>query len=129
MKVYLTSSLLFALVRSTRKIKIQKLLLEVLDSRERFFTSSISVYLLFQQLDDLSVEKKKQILRFLEDLTDSIFDLDTESLRTQMIMAETCDIEMAIALKQGMDSIFVDTEREISSLPLLVVRNFFGETK
>ncbi|TGK87825.1 hypothetical protein EHQ24_01015 [Leptospira noumeaensis] len=129
MKVYLTSSLLFSLVRSDRKSKIQKLLLEALDSHERFFTSSISVYILFQMLENLSVEKKKQILSLLEDLTDSIFDLDTESIRTQILMADTCDIEMAIALKQGMDSMIVDTEREISSLPLLLVRNFFGETK
>ncbi|TGL87284.1 hypothetical protein EHQ68_12085 [Leptospira congkakensis] len=129
MKVFLTSSLLFALVRSARKPKIQKLLLEVLDSHERFFTSSVSVYLLFQQLEGISVDRKKQILRLIEDLTDSIFDLDTESLRTQLFMSETCDLEMAIALKEGMDVVFVDLEREITSLPLLVVRNFFGETK
>ncbi|XDD53193.1 hypothetical protein AB3N62_11985 [Leptospira sp. WS4.C2] len=129
MKVYLTASLLFALLRSSRKRKIQKLLLESLDDHERFFTSSLSVFLLFQLLDPLDLEKKKQILRYLEDLTDSIFDLDTEGVRTQIFMSETCDIEMAIALKEGMDVVIVDSEREVASLPLLLVRNFFGETK
>lgn len=129
MKVYLTASLLFALLCSSRKRKIQKLLLESLDDHERFFTSSLSVFLLFQLLDPLDLEKKKQILRYLEDLTDSIFDLDTEGVRTQIFMSETCDIEMAIALKEGMDVVIVDSEREVASLPLLLVRNFFGETK
>ncbi|TGL40912.1 hypothetical protein [Leptospira perdikensis] len=129
MKLYLTSSVLFGLVRSSRKNKIQKLLLESLDSHERFFTSSLSIFLLFQLLGELDVEKKKQILRYLEDLTDSIFDLDTEGIRTQLFMSESCDIEMAIALKEGMDVVIVDLEREINSLPLLLVRNFFGETK
>ncbi|TGL11450.1 hypothetical protein [Leptospira meyeri] len=129
MKVYLTSSLLLSLLSSSRKQKIQKLLLEALDSRQRFFTSSLSIYILFQQLGDIEVTKKTQILGFLEDLTDTIFELDTESLRTQILMSETCDLEMAIALKEGMEEVFVDLEREINSLPLLVVRNFFGETK
>ncbi|PJZ80876.1 hypothetical protein [Leptospira meyeri] len=129
MKVYLTSSLLLSLLSSSRKQKIQKLLLEVLDSHQRFFTSSLSIYILFQQLGDIEVTKKTQILGFLEDLTDTIFELDTESLRTQILMSETCDLEMAIALKEGMEEVFVDLEREINSLPLLVVRNFFGETK
>ncbi|MCG6141478.1 hypothetical protein [Leptospira mtsangambouensis] len=129
MKVYLTSSLLLTLLRSSRKLKIQKLLLEALDSHQRFFTSSFSIHLLFQGLGDIDVTKKKQILGFLEDLTDSIFELDTESLRTQILMSETCDLEMAIALKEGMEEVFVDLEREVTSLPLLVVRNFFGETK
>lgn len=129
MKLYLTSSVLFALVRSPRKKKIQKLLLEALDAHERFFTSSLSVFILFQLLGELEVEKKKQILRYLEDLTDSIFDLDTEGLRTQLFMAESCDIEMSIALKEGMDVVVLDLEREVASLPLLLVRNFFGETK
>ncbi|EKJ88409.1 hypothetical protein [Leptospira meyeri] len=129
MKVYLTSSLLLSLLSSSRKQKIQKLLLEALDSHQRFFTSSLSIYILFQQLGDIEVTKKTQILGFLEDLTDTIFELDTESLRTQILMSETCDLEMAIALKEGMEEVFVDLEREINSLPLLVVRNFFGETK
>ncbi|TGL52122.1 hypothetical protein EHQ55_04010 [Leptospira meyeri] len=129
MKVYLTSSLLLSLLCSSRKQKIQKLLLEALDSHQRFFTSSLSIYILFQQLGDIEVTKKTQILGFLEDLTDTIFELDTESLRTQILMSETCDLEMAIALKEGMEEVFVDLEREINSLPLLVVRNFFGETK
>ncbi|PJZ84128.1 hypothetical protein [Leptospira harrisiae] len=129
MKVYLTSSVLLTLLRSSRKLEIQKLLSEALDSHKRFFTSSLSIYMLFQQLGDLEVTKKKQILGYLEDLTDAIFDLDTESLRTQILMSETCDLEMAIALKEGMDEVFVDLEREVTSLPLLVVRNFFGETK
>lgn len=129
MKLYLTASVLFALLRSSRKTKIQKRLFEALDKHERFFTSSLSIFLLFQLLDPLDVEKKKHILRYLEDLTDSIFDLDTEGLRTQIFMPETCDIEMAIALKEGMDVLLVDTEREVASLPLLLVRNFFGETK
>ncbi|PJZ45063.1 hypothetical protein [Leptospira brenneri] len=129
MKLYLTSSVLFALVRSSRKSKIQKLLFEALDSHERFFTSSVSVYLLFQLLGDIEVSKKKQILSLIEDLTDSIFDLDTESIRTQLFVSESCDLEMAIALKEGMDMVFVDSEREVTSLPLLKVRNFFGETK
>ncbi|TGM74159.1 hypothetical protein EHR01_11670 [Leptospira mtsangambouensis] len=129
MKVYLTSSLLLTLLRSSRKLKIQKLLLEALDSHQRFFTSSFSIHLLFQGLEDIDVTKKKQILGFLEDLTDTIFELDTESLRTQILMSETCDLETAIALKEGMEEVFVDLEREVTSLPLLVVRNFFGETK
>ncbi|MBM9545982.1 hypothetical protein JWG40_03065 [Leptospira sp. 201903074] len=129
MKLYLTSSLLFALLRSSRKTEIQKRLFEALDKHERFFTSSLSIFLLFQLLDPISVEKKKQILRYLEDLTDSIFDLDTEGVRTQIFMSETCDIEMAIALKEGMDVLIVDSEREVASLPLLLVRNFFGETE
>ncbi|TGK95163.1 hypothetical protein EHQ30_00505 [Leptospira brenneri] len=129
MKLYLTSSVLFALIRSSRKSKIQKLLFEALDSHERFFTSSVSVYLLFQLLGDIEVSKKKQILSLIEDLTDSIFDLDTESIRTQLFVSESYDLEMAIALKEGMDMVFVDSEREVTSLPLLKVRNFFGETK
>ncbi|MCW7501302.1 hypothetical protein [Leptospira soteropolitanensis] len=103
--------------------------MESLDNHDRFYTSSLSVFLLFQLLGDIEVEKKKQILRYLEDLTDSIFDLDTEGLRTQIFMSETCDIEMAIAIKEGMDTVLVDLEREITSLPLLLVRNFFWETK
>ncbi|MCW7493704.1 hypothetical protein ND861_13725 [Leptospira sp. 2 VSF19] len=129
MKIYLTSSVIFALLSSSRKTIIQKLLLESLDNHDRFYTSSLSVFLLFQLLGDIEVEKKKQILRYLEDLTDSIFDLDTEGLRTQIFMSETCDIEMAIAIKEGMDTVLVDLEREITSLPLLLVRNFFWETK
>ncbi|EMY60174.1 hypothetical protein [Leptospira terpstrae] len=129
MKLYLTSSFLYALLRSSRKTKIQKLLLDSLDAHERFFTSSLSLFLLFQLLDPLDGEKKKQILRYLEDLTDSIFDLDTEAVRTQIFMSETCDMEMAIALKEGMDVLVVDSEKEVTSLPLLLVRNFFWETK
>lgn len=129
MKLYLTSSVLYALLRSSRKTKIQKLLLDSLDAHERFFTSSLSLFLLFQLLDPLDSEKKKQILRYLEDLTDSIFDLDTEAVRTQIFMSETCDMEMAIALKEGMDVLVVDSEKEVTSLPLLLVRNFFWETK
>lgn len=129
MKLYLTSSVLYALLRSSRKTKIQKLLLDSLDAHERFFTSSLSLFLLFQLLDPLDGEKKKQILGYLEDLTDSIFDLDTEAVRTQIFMSETCDMEMAIALKEGMDVLVVDSEKEVTSLPLLLVRNFFWETK
>lgn len=129
MKLYLTSSVLYALLRSSRKTKIQKLLLDSLDAHERFFTSSLSLFLLFQLLDPLDSEKKKQILRYLEDLTDSIFDLNTEAVRTQIFMSETCDMEMAIALKEGMDVLVVDSEKEVTSLPLLLVRNFFWETK
>ncbi|MCG6145731.1 hypothetical protein ND856_14850 [Leptospira bandrabouensis] len=129
MKQYLTSSVLLALLRSSRKTKIQNLLFELLNNHERFYTSSLSIFLLFQLLGEIGFEKKKQILRFLEDLTDSIFDLDMEALRTEILMSETCDIEMAIALKEGMDILLVDLEREINSLPLLSVRNFFWETK
>ncbi|EMY68526.1 hypothetical protein [Leptospira vanthielii] len=53
MKLYLTASVLFALLRSSRKTKIQKRLLEALDKHERFFTSSLSIFLLFQLLDPL----------------------------------------------------------------------------
>ncbi|MCG6153244.1 hypothetical protein [Leptospira bandrabouensis] len=129
MKLYLSSSVLFALLRSSRKTKIQNLLFESLEKHDRFYTSALSIFLLFQLLGEIGFEKKKQILRYLEDLTDSIFDLDTEAVRTEIFMSETCDIEMAIALKEGMDSVLVDLEREISSLPLLSVRNFFWETK
>jgi hypothetical protein len=85
--------------------------------------------LLFSKLATIDTEKKTMILRNVEDLVDSIFDLSMEEIRSDLLLGEGLGLEQVIALNQGMDLFYQNSKEDMVMHHLLKVRNFFGETK
>lgn len=129
MKVFLCSSFLLHLIQSDQREKLKHLLLDSIDSNTRFFTSAYSIHVLFQELGEVNIEKKSLILRNLEDLTDTIFSLGLEEIRSELLLEQNLGLEQTIALSQGIDVFYCLHEEGNPTHPLLKVRNFFGETK
>ncbi|TGM57597.1 hypothetical protein EHQ91_01710 [Leptospira biflexa] len=129
MKVYLSSNFLYSLIHSEGKENIKNLLLDSIDSNTRFYTSTYTIHLLFSKLDTIDTEKKTMILRNVEDLVDSIFDLSMEVIRSDLLLGEGLGLEQVIALNQGMDLFYQNSKEGMVMHHLLKVRNFFGETK
>ncbi|TGM44039.1 hypothetical protein EHQ92_13870 [Leptospira biflexa] len=129
MKVYLSSNFLYSLIHSEGKENIKNLLLDSIDSNTRFYTSTYTIHLLFSKLGTIDTEKKTMILRNVEDLVDSIFDLSMEEIRSDLLLGEGLGLEQVIALNQGMDLFYQNSIEDMVMHHLLKVRNFFGETK
>lgn len=129
MKLYLDASFLEALIRSETKENIQQILLGEMDSHTRFFTSAYSIHLLFASLGSTTVEQKRMILRNIEDLTDGIFSISMDEIRSELLLEQGLGLEQVIALSQGMDVFYEYSNQKKTTHPLLKVRNFFGETK
>ena len=129
MKVYLSSNFLYSLIHSEGKENIKNLLLDSIDSNTRFYTSTYTIHLLFSKLGTIDSEKKSMILRNVEDLVDSIFDLSMEEIRSELLLGEGLGLEQVIALNQGMDLFYQNSKEDMVTHHLLKVRNFFGETK
>ncbi|TGL75556.1 hypothetical protein [Leptospira jelokensis] len=129
MKLFLDASFLEALIRSERKNHLMQILLGEMDSFSRFFTSAHSIHLLLLSLGNITLEQKRMILRNIEDLTDGIFSVSMDEIRSELLLAEGLGLEQVIALSQGMDVFYECSKKEKPSHPLLQVRNFFGETE
>ncbi|XDD45436.1 hypothetical protein AB3N60_12045 [Leptospira sp. WS39.C2] len=129
MKVYLSSTFLLSLIQSEKKEIIGNLLLSSIESNTRFYTSTYSIHLLFLSLGSIELEQKKMILRNLEDLTDLVFSLSMDEIRSELLLAEGLGLERIIALNQGLDLFYEFTKENLKNHPLLKVRNFFRETE
>ncbi|PJZ90340.1 hypothetical protein [Leptospira levettii] len=128
MKVYLSASFLVPLIQSDKKETLKNLLLTSIDSNTRFFTSAYSIHLVFTTLGVVSPEKKKMILRNLEDLTDQIFPISLDEIRSELLLSEGLGLEQVSALNEGMDVFYHYGKDEMITHPLLKVRNFLRET-
>ncbi|GBF41645.1 hypothetical protein LPTSP2_09250 [Leptospira ellinghausenii] len=128
MKVYLSASFLVPLLQSDKKETIKNLLLTSIDSNTRFFTSVYSIHLVFTILGVVSAEKKKMILRNLEDLTDQIFPISMNEIRSELLLSEGLGLEQVSALNEGMDVFYHYGKDEFLNHPLLKIRNFLRET-
>ncbi|MGV3665210.1 MAG: hypothetical protein ACO1NV_03685 [Leptospira bouyouniensis] len=129
MKVFLSSTFLDSLLHSNEKEKVKNLLLTSIDSNTRFYTSAYSLHCLFSMLGTIDIEQKRMILRNIEDLVDAIFVLSIEDIRSELLFVESLGLEQVIALNQGIDVFYLNSEEETKTHPLLKVRNFFRETK
>ncbi|MBL0953275.1 MAG: hypothetical protein IBJ01_00730 [Leptospira sp.] len=128
MKVYLSASFLVPLIHSDKKETLKNLLLTSIDSNTRFFTSAYSIHLVFTTLGIVSAEKKKMILRNLEDLTDQIFPISMDEIRSELLLSEGLGLEQVSALNEGMDVFYHYGKDEMITHPLLKIRNFLRET-
>ncbi|MCW7463295.1 hypothetical protein [Leptospira limi] len=128
MKVYLSASFLVPLIQSDKKETLKNLLLASIDSNTRFFTSTYSIHLVFTTLGVVSPEKKKMILRNLEDLTDQIFPISMDEIRSELLLSEGLGLEQVSALNEGMDVFYHYGKDEMITHPLLKIRNFLRET-
>ncbi|MCW7503404.1 hypothetical protein [Leptospira paudalimensis] len=128
MKVYLSASFLVPLIHSDKKEALKNLLLTSIDSNTRFFTSAYSIHLVFTTLGIVSAEKKKMILRNLEDLTDQIFPISMNEIRSELLLSEGLGLEQVSALNEGMDVFYHYGKDETITHPLLKIRNFLRET-
>ncbi|MCW7475343.1 hypothetical protein EHR04_05710 [Leptospira levettii] len=128
MKVYLSASFLVPLIQSDKKETLKNLLLTSIDSNTRFFTSTHSIHIVFSNLGVMNVEKKKMILRNLEDLCDQIFPISMDEIRSELLLTDGLGLEQVSALNEGMDEFYHYGKDELVVHPLLKIRNFFRET-
>lgn len=129
MKVFLSTSFLEALIHSDKKEILKENLFTGITSHIRYFSSAYSLHMLFLSLGTLGLEQKRMVLRNIEDLTDSIFSVSMDEIRSELLLVEGLGLEQVIALNQGMDEFYEFSQLEKPTHPLLKMRNFFGETK
>lgn len=129
MKVFLSTSFLEALIQSDKKEILKENLFTGITSHIRYFSSAYSLHMLFLSLGSLSLEQKRMVLRNIEDLTDSIFSVSMDEIRSELLLVEGLGLEQVVALNQGMDEFYEFSKLEKPTHPLLKMRNFFGETK